>query len=87
MGGRRSRDCNCNLYICPVVVYNERNFAGCVSLPHRKGDAFPTPEEGIAPIKYIIIRGVFFWNFPRLGMSMTVRGYPSADSRPIRDND
>ncbi|GFX03929.1 hypothetical protein TNCV_4678341 [Trichonephila clavipes] len=27
------------------------------------------------------------WNFPRLGMSLTVRGYPSADSRPMRDND
>ncbi|GFS79079.1 DDE_Tnp_IS1595 domain-containing protein, partial [Trichonephila clavipes] len=51
-------DCNCNLYICPVVVYNERNFGGCVSLPHRKG-VVPnrTKEELLSVIKEWVVPG------------------------------
>ncbi|GFX62698.1 hypothetical protein TNCV_4868581 [Trichonephila clavipes] len=30
------RDCNCNFYICPVVVYNERNLLGASLTPPKR---------------------------------------------------
>ncbi|GFX64663.1 probable RNA-directed DNA polymerase from transposon X-element [Trichonephila clavipes] len=30
------RDCNCNFYICPVVVYKERNFLGASLTPPKR---------------------------------------------------
>ncbi|GFW98801.1 hypothetical protein TNCV_2837621 [Trichonephila clavipes] len=29
-------DCNCNFYICPVVVYKERNFLGASLTPPKR---------------------------------------------------
>ncbi|GFW65905.1 hypothetical protein TNCV_587311 [Trichonephila clavipes] len=84
--GRFPKDCNCNFYICPVVVYNERNSLGASLTPPKKGDAFPTPGRRQCTHKYIMVWDVF-GNFPRLGKSLTARGYPSADSRPIRKAD
>ncbi|GFV08854.1 hypothetical protein TNCV_3820971 [Trichonephila clavipes] len=60
------KDCNCNFYICPVVVYNERNSLGASLTPPKRVTRFPRLEEDNVPINTSWF-GMFFGNFPSLG--------------------
>ncbi|GFT05046.1 hypothetical protein TNCV_531011 [Trichonephila clavipes] len=70
----------------PVVVYKPRNFWGVPLTPPKKGDAFPTPEEGNVPINTSWY-GMFLGISRVLGELWTAGRYPSADFRPIRKAD
>ncbi|GFU39972.1 hypothetical protein TNCV_1001841 [Trichonephila clavipes] len=78
MGAPVPKDCNCNFYICPVVVYNERNSLGASLTPPKRVTRFPRLEEGNVPI---IPHSLGCFGISRVwGKSLTARGYPSADS-------
>ncbi|GFV03990.1 transposable element Tcb1 transposase [Trichonephila clavipes] len=64
-----------------LLLFTRNGIWNASFLPHQKGDMFPRLEKGIAPINISWYRG-----FPRLGMSLTMRQYSSADSRPMREN-
>ncbi|GFW36416.1 hypothetical protein TNCV_3713341 [Trichonephila clavipes] len=86
MGGRRSLRIATVVFISALLLFTRKGISGSVSYPTEKGDAFPTPGRRQCTHKYIMVWDVL-GNFPRLGKSSTARGYPSADSRPIRKAD
>ncbi|GFX87903.1 hypothetical protein TNCV_4373681 [Trichonephila clavipes] len=86
MGGRRSLKLQLQFLHLPCsCCLQETEFGECVSLtPPKRVTRSPRLERGIVPI-HIVVPGVSL-DFPRLGMSLTVRRKSSADSRPTREN-
>ncbi|GFW54428.1 uncharacterized protein TNCV_1607921 [Trichonephila clavipes] len=86
MGSRRSLRITTVIFISALLLFTRKEISGSASHTTEKCDAFPTPGRRQCTHKYIMVWDVF-GNFPRLGKSSTTRGYPSADSRPIRKAD
>ncbi|GFX44750.1 integrase catalytic domain-containing protein [Trichonephila clavipes] len=77
--------------IVPSPRYNlraraEKEFLGAPLTPPKRVTRFPRLEEGNVPINTSWY-GMFLGISRVLGESSTTRGYPSADSRPIRKAD
>ncbi|GFY03762.1 hypothetical protein TNCV_4550991 [Trichonephila clavipes] len=43
------RDCYCNFYICPVVVYKERNFLGASLTPPKRVTCSHASKKALHP--------------------------------------
>ncbi|GFU46778.1 hypothetical protein TNCV_1771881 [Trichonephila clavipes] len=74
------------IFISALLLFTRKGISGSASHPTEKGDAFPRLEEGNVPINTSWF-GLFLGISRVLGESSTARGYPSADSRPIRKAD
>ncbi|GFV79424.1 hypothetical protein TNCV_1903961 [Trichonephila clavipes] len=72
---------------CRGDIQDKQNFKGAAPLtPPKRVTRFPRLEEGNVPINTSWF-GLFLGISRVLGESSTARGYPSADSRPIRKAD
>ncbi|GFX08893.1 uncharacterized protein LOC105457711 [Trichonephila clavipes] len=72
--------------ICVKRLLQEKEFLGAPLTPPKRVTRFPRLEEGNVPINTSWFG--LFWGISRvLGESSTARGYPSADSSPIRKAD
>ncbi|GFX33069.1 hypothetical protein TNCV_5042371 [Trichonephila clavipes] len=70
----------------PCCCLQEKEFLGVPLTPPKRVTRFPRLEEGNVPINTSWY-GMFLGISRVLGESSTARGYPSADSRPIRKAD
>ncbi|GFW60021.1 hypothetical protein TNCV_4864761 [Trichonephila clavipes] len=70
------------IFISALLLFTREG----ISHATEKDDTFPTPGRRQCTHKYIMV-WVVWGNFPRFGESLTARGYPSADSSPIRKAD
>ncbi|GFX67286.1 hypothetical protein TNCV_4949761 [Trichonephila clavipes] len=86
MGSRQSLRLATVIFISALLLFTRKGISGSASHPTEKGDAFPTPGRRQCTHKYIMVWVVL--GISRvLGESSTARGYPSADSSPIRKAD